>query len=307
MIKKPTVFILGACASKPYGYPLGADLGVEFGHLIGDQKFHNFLANSYLKTSINEFEKFFVAFKNSTSPSIDRFLEHNPAFLEIGKHALAYYFYTKDELDIRRNETYGSDWYQTLFHKTMYEPNFSNFLANRVTFVSFNYDVTLERFFRNTIRNIYKTQLDEEGLNTFFHKIRIYHLHGNIRGFSWQNPNEGEFDKIDLNYEAIKKLGVTNIKLTRDGWGPDVYWMREVFSNAERVIFLGFAFHPDNVAKFQFDWPGDKQPKIFESTSVGMTNAEENVINRDLCASRIVFRQMDSQKLLKERFDFLTQ
>lgn len=306
MIKKQTVFILGAGASHPYGYPLGTDLLGEFELLAKNEDFHKYLASPYSKSSIGEFESFLTVLKDSSSPSIDRFLEHRSEFQKIGKHSIAYYFIKKDEHDINKRETYRDNWYSILFHKLMYEQRFSDFLNNKVTFVTFNYDVTLERFFKKSIHSIYGGGSKNDEINIFFNNIKIHHPHGNIRGFSWENPDWDNFDRLEMGYDEIKKNGEKHLKLTDEGWNPAVYWLKGLIPEAQRVIFLGFGFHKSNIDKLQFNWPGGDENRTFESTAKGITSVEETVFKRNLGGCDVNFRRMDSQMYLKERLDFLT-
>ena len=69
--------------------------------------------------------------------SVDAFLEHCPEFLDMGKAAIAFEL-SKNE---RRQRLYEPSWYQYLFNRMC--RRFEDFAANRLTIVTFNYDVHL--------------------------------------------------------------------------------------------------------------------------------------------------------------------
>src|SRR5229473_2124193 len=84
-----TVFVLGAGASAPYGFPLGLDLLdlVVTRMTLRDKPnlFTQFLGQSY-----DEMLTFGEALARSGRTSVDAFLEHRPEFIELGKLAIAY-------------------------------------------------------------------------------------------------------------------------------------------------------------------------------------------------------------------------
>ena len=79
MIKEKTVYILGAGASKPYGYPTGKEL---------TNYIRNKLINDIIKDTeipqhslyITKIEEIINKFSKSTNKSIDLFLTRNPEY-----------------------------------------------------------------------------------------------------------------------------------------------------------------------------------------------------------------------------------
>ncbi len=94
MIKKKTVFVLGAGASAPYGFPLGSDLY----ELVWKALLQNFpprrneFADSVREagdfTQV-EAESFANHLHKAGRESIDEFLRHQPQYKTIGKIAIA--------------------------------------------------------------------------------------------------------------------------------------------------------------------------------------------------------------------------
>lgn len=86
MITVPTVFLLGAGASYPYGLPLGSELKKYIlERYVSDNDGHtSHLINttSFRRTDI---DRFIGALRYSGLLSVDAFLERRPEFMEIGK------------------------------------------------------------------------------------------------------------------------------------------------------------------------------------------------------------------------------
>ena len=89
MITHDTVFILGAGASKPYGFPTAWELKLDI-----IKNFHKRIQkiisgyNSYLGNYEQVLTQFINHFRDSHNVSIDLFLSRNPLFSSIGKDAI---------------------------------------------------------------------------------------------------------------------------------------------------------------------------------------------------------------------------
>ncbi|SRR6266567_7368983 len=89
VIRKPTVLILGAGASAPYGYPLGGAL-VERILTLTDPggaggPLHRVLIGAFV-APLADFNR---RLRGSETSSIDDFLESNPDYAELGKLCIA--------------------------------------------------------------------------------------------------------------------------------------------------------------------------------------------------------------------------
>ena len=127
MIDEPTLFILGAGASKPYGFPLGAELRSQ---IISDflSDYEQLLATSTM-TKINgerelrDVKNFITHFKGAPTYSIDDYLAYNPIFSYYGKIAIALYI-RKKEIESKFIEDMDpkdakEDWYRYLFYRML--------------------------------------------------------------------------------------------------------------------------------------------------------------------------------------------
>ena len=86
MIVRPTVFILGAGASAPYGFPLGSGLIEKILHSLQSPEMRPLLLRQ-LDFSHDQISTFGQELRDSPLNSIDAFLDNREEFREIGKTA----------------------------------------------------------------------------------------------------------------------------------------------------------------------------------------------------------------------------
>ena len=82
MIKVPTVLVVGAGGSIPYGFPSGFGLKREF----NSNDFRKAMEFTFGESTANDFLDTLLT---SGVPSVDAFLGRRPEFTEIGKFAIA--------------------------------------------------------------------------------------------------------------------------------------------------------------------------------------------------------------------------
>src|SRR5690349_21098337 len=110
MSEKQIVFVLGAGASIPYGYPSGPQL---LQYILGIQKIDGLLEHlQQLGFGAGLIEHFQTELEESQWPSIDAFLEHRNELREVGKAAIAGIILQRESLGTFRP---GIDhWYPLL-------------------------------------------------------------------------------------------------------------------------------------------------------------------------------------------------
>src|SRR4051812_27414002 len=177
MINQPTVLVLGAGASIPYGFPSGAKL-VEMICGEAGQRYLNKIAPLGQKLRIisqSRIEGFQDALRRSGELSIDAFLEDRPEFIELGKKLIACAL-IPCEVEANLWNDISKSWYHYLF-KSM-SCRFEDFSKNKITFVTYNYDRSLEHFLMQRIKNKYP--VTAEAAEAAFRQIKIIHLHGTL-------------------------------------------------------------------------------------------------------------------------------
>lgn len=123
MITERAVFVLGAGASKPYGYPTGAELRNEICSNFVNQYHANVLrgesSHTHREMRLRSVRGFTETFFKSSTKSIDLFLSRNPDFAEFGKLAIIASILDAEAKSTFREEMPkpDQDWYSHLFNR----------------------------------------------------------------------------------------------------------------------------------------------------------------------------------------------
>ena len=194
MISQPTVFVVGAGASQPYGFPLGIDLLFEVVGMMNDD-----LAQLTAMTGIpqEKFRAFGAALFNSGKNSVDAFLEHRPDFIDVGKIATAHRLIWCENTNALLGRLNGH-WLRYVYGR-MNAP-FDEFGKNRISFITFNYDRSIEHFLYTALCNGYGKDPREvaEQLST----IPVVHLHGNLGALPWQSERGRQY-RPEIDAESL--------------------------------------------------------------------------------------------------------
>jgi len=283
MIDIPTVFILGAGASKPYGYSTAADLRESIISEYHDQ-FHSLLKNagidaSTIRTFLIEAQEFVDAFNKSNVESVDKFLSLNPSFRNQGKRAI-----TLTILDEEQKSEFPSasqDWYKLLFSHMISElkepSDFVKFRENKVAFITFNYDRSFDHFLYDSFLHAFWDRHHdfERSINKFI-PFPIIHVYGQVDKTVWH----GGLDyKANYDYTEILKLH-ENIRVI--GEMPDTFQdkIAAILSEYKRIYFLGFGYAKENMDAIGM--PGFVNENwAIHGTAYGMTEKEIGKVRID--------------------------
>ena len=158
MIKKPTVFILGAGASNPYGFPTGLGLSQSIianlrplspNESRGKDDWVPFLEKNFEITT--EVMHSFAQELHYSRISVDAFLEHRPEYLQIGKLSIAMclmaHEYEEKLFNAQRN------WFDYLRLKL--NAPFEEFGDNQLSIITFNYDRSIEQYLFMVLKHTY--------------------------------------------------------------------------------------------------------------------------------------------------------
>jgi hypothetical protein len=265
MISTETVFILGAGASIPYGFPSGLDLVSKICEPSGDRR--------YIQFGIDQAtaESFITALRQSDQQSVDAFLEHRGNFMLAGKTAIAVQLIQCEN----HNALFGQtrDWYTNLFARL--DGRFEEFAHNRVSFITFNYDRSLEHYLFTALCNKYGKPSEE--VANVLRKIPIVHVHGQLGRLPWQEAGaEGvrgySVDLLPTNVEIARK-GIKVISEDMDD-SPEFRRARELMEPAKQIFFLGFGYHDVNMRRLKVPL----KDKAVLGTCYKMTETEKTVL-----------------------------
>lgn len=250
MIKQKTVFILGAGASKPYGYPTGEQL-------------RNYICDDIIRDSVNVFKyernspyitksnELIQNFKKSTNKSIDLFLTRNRQFEKLGKIFIAFSI-IKSEMESQTPEQIDNteDWFSELFDRStdeLIDPmSVNRFSENNFSFITFNYDRSLEHFLFQALHNSF-TNTKASEIAKILLQVPIIHVYGKLVDLPWEDKESYvSYQEIDLNdtNHFAKNINVIYSKRIDE---ERLSKAKSYIKNADRIFFLGFGFAPENM------------------------------------------------------------
>jgi len=100
-----------------------------------------------------DIEDFRNSLERSGRSSVDAFLEHRTEFLEVGKAAIAALLLPCEKEESLFDLNRDSRWYEYLFQKL--NAGFEDFANNRIAFITFNYDRSLEFYLFTALKHAY--------------------------------------------------------------------------------------------------------------------------------------------------------
>ena len=298
LITKQTVFILGSGASKPYGFPIDAQLRERIRKDFGG----DFIKLPYtidLSPNSLKFEKvkrrdFVDKFTESLSTTygiatIDEFLEINHREYEfIGKIAIQHYLLEYEREFLSKNKIEPvNDWFEIVLNELLEEakkeknPSSLIYLVEDITFLTFSYDRILEYLYLSKLMSLFPQHsgfmISNNIFNFFWHRIK--HLYGSIGNLPWEieldNFNEVQFGESIESYDRITKT-INNIRLIKDGL-KSTQEIGKKIKNAKRIFFLGNGYIEKNMKALNLEdnLNFDDPPEIY-GTAFGL----ENKINK---------------------------
>ena len=247
MIETSTVLVLGAGASSHLGYPIGQDLLNSVCRRIQTNVYEKSILEHCRESQV---QAFFRRLSHSAYYSVDTFLEdrRNSDLLELGKLCIA------DALKVqeRPEQPFAPNapgWYQHLFNR-MDTGSANDIPDNKLAVITFNYDRSLEFYLHQTMT--YRYHLSEDESLDILRKLTIIHPHG-ILGDYPAVPYSPEVDSATLcTISAAIKIVHEFEDSTKESRTPEFSQCSRVLADADKIYFLGFGFHEENVRRMHF-------------------------------------------------------
>jgi hypothetical protein len=197
-----------------------------------------------------------------SSLSIDTWLGQNANWRDLGRFFITRVIAEReneDDLNKKWTENLDSwvdkanDWYGELW-QWLNPPKLQELHQNKVTFITFNYDRSLEQALLKKAINSFSGTTEAACIEEL-KKIEIIHVHGQIGRLPWQGYLK-ESIPTDRKYEP--KIGpgwiwpcAQHIKIIgeSDHASPEYEKARQVIGSAKRIHFIGFGFNEDNMRR----------------------------------------------------------
>lgn len=291
MITEPTVLILGAGASMHLGFPSGVDLK----DLICGELHKG--ASSNLVKDLNRYgfseemqQEFGAALTKSGRRSVDRFLEHRPDFVEIGKAAIARTLMVLEyEPKLFSGQGDSHHWYELMFDKVF--PNFEPLAENLLSVITFNYDRSLEHYLITSLRNSFEAS--DMGAAKVLNSLPILHVHGQL-GQLPSVVGTGRHYSPNNSQENLK-LATEGIRIVHEVETDDEVFgqARAMILNADRIIFIGFGYDRTNLIRLGFpDISVEDRPRKIYGSAFEFTTKEMDLVKPRLFSNTSYHRSI---------------
>lgn len=257
----PTVLILGAGASLPYGFPLGSELKAWIGGGGRDKPFddeelvHVLLQLGHGQPAVDAFRQRLGLADESLS--IDAFLESvssEPGLVKIGKQSIAFII---SRCEQRRYLDQPKHIDQRPCYAVLREALFQEWQAGRkpqVKVITFNYDRSLERYLMIPLEE--DPGLLPAGVSAqefIAQRLPIHHVYGSL-GTLTDEPYGADchYTRIDRRADSLLTIGEERQVGPPEAEGLEIDWL----SDARRIAIIGFGGDAQNLTRLGLEARG---------------------------------------------------
>ena len=292
MITTRTVFVVGAGAGVPYGFPTGYQLRTEIRN--GESRIHHSQHLPAVADSLGLYPSPLSELKEAlwaTTPrSIDSLLVEREDLLDVGKVAIAATLLPYERSvamyaeTVRQGEVVDrGDWIGFLLDRVFGE---GQTVSPAVSFVTFNYDRLLEHRLTTMAAALWRLE-PTEAWARIRDEVEIVHVYGSLGEYSpepsdrtvhWTLNGGPSAARADRVREAVESISLVH---ERSDETDQVTRAKEIIGQAERVWFLGFGFDETNMSRLRATMASNKLigSPIYGST-YGMLKGEQTVARK---------------------------
>lgn len=309
MFSQKTVFIVGAGASKELGLPMGDELKGKIGNAVaftfsdhytpkgGDQAVYRaakHYAENLGQRDTNPWWHAGRAIKDAMPQaiSIDNFLHTHSGDEQIvlmGKLGIAVSILKAE----RHSTIYGDPQRETLnfaglkesWHTTFFKMLTENFqkgdlanLTENVSFITFNYDRCIERYFAKAIENYLR--VSRSTAEQIVNNIMIIHPYGQVGRLPWQQQGNVQFGKEPHHTDLLEIAQQIRTFTERVEEEVLLAQIRNLIAEAEQVIYLGFSYGMMNLDLLSLKDGGEEKSVL--GTSLGISEPNREIIMDDI-------------------------
>lgn len=316
MITEDTVFILGAGASVPYGYPTGLQLRKQIIENldINLKKTDIDLPNALLRQLLlqertEESKELKDNLLESRRSSIDLFLENRPGFCNIGKLAIACGI-----IEFEQSNKGPWDWFEHL-HDSELANNRRSLQSycteSNVNFITFNYDRHLEHSLISSLTSTYGAN-EEECAELIKENFEIVHVHGKLDDLPWESDNGRSYGYKPSSLDELKE-SASGIEIIHENVEERYFGKaRELIEDAKLIVFLGLNLH-NQINLDRLNIKNNIEGKRIYATLKGLTGPQREaaseyfnhtIINKNIGKRKPEVYDYGSYDLIREEVRF---
>jgi hypothetical protein len=205
------------------------------------------------------------------------------SILDAEKNSLLYTdIYKKTDLSYHDLEnTWYLSFFQVLTENCETKDLYDRFES--IALVIFNYDRCVEHFLYHALQNYYKISKEESA--ELVKQINIYHPYGSVGSLPWYENGALVNFGYEPNSKQLMELS-KKIKTFTEGTDPEeseIELIQSHLSQADKIVFLGFAFHKLNMQIITSSPAENKklQRKCY-ATTFGISDSDKEVIRKQI-------------------------
>lgn len=329
MFRAKTVLVVGAGASAEFGFPLGSALlssiakKVDISYELGRQKRGDYVVAEALRNALdaqndvthyNEHlhSAWQLVASSKQGLSIDNVLDalEDEKAARVGKFGIVscilaaeeasplskWVEHFPDKVDITAFSKTWLDRLTKLLTEGRRKSEIGEIFEN-LSIVNFNYDRVIEQYLPFAIANYYGVKPTE--VREVMPQLPIFRPYGKAGNLPWESSENsvafGHCRAADLEVAAQQILTFT--EQVQDA--ELVSGIRNAMQSADRIVFLGFGYHRQNLELLRSNAP--KHVEIC-GTSFGMSNSDTQMVSQELIKlfglnEHMVFRDHEYARL----------
>lgn len=151
-------------------------------------------------------------------------------------------------------------------------------IFDNVSFLVFNYDRCLLRFLHAALQTYYS--IDARRAETILSKVKILHPYGRVGKLPWES---GDTVAVPFGSESVNLLPISEQIKTFTETSDDIRDIADIHGmvqNATTIVFLGFAFHKQNLEIMRTGL--QNRTKHIYGTAFGISSSDIQVIYHQL-------------------------
>jgi hypothetical protein len=273
VISNSVCMVFGAGVSCSYNFLTGRDLWYEVCTSLDDRQ--SAMSQTLVEAGFQpgEVENFGRHLAASQLGSIDRFIENNSDWSEIGRAAIAAALIPREIPSHVIQPNKEERIYEYIWHRM--GPALDDFTKNRLSIVTFNYDRSFEFFFLNALTYGFGMPLPKAE-EIFRSTVPLVHVYGQLNSLQYaQNDGMPYGAAVDAMYINTAAGNIELVGKNR-GLSNQVKAAQALIAAADLVIFLGFGYDQLNLERLAL--PLRKAGQRYLGTAYGLKSGERAII-----------------------------
>ena len=209
------------------------------------------------------------------------------------------------EIDNNLRINIKENWYMHLFDHM--KVSFEELGQNNISFITFNYDRSLEYYLFEAIKNQFDKEPEE--CTEMMKNFPIVHLYGQLDPLPWQESSGKEYSPTENIIDRLR-AAPQNIKLISDERDVEKseYFQKayKLIQEAERIFFLGFSFDETNLNRLSLLSITDRKQIFATVSGIDPSTLEriDTYFNQSAHTMDITHENVDALTLLKKHLKF---